>query len=33
YIYQLELRDPKGVKWDLELDATTGEVLKDQRDD
>ena len=32
YIYQLELRDPKGVKWDLELDATTGEVLKDQRD-
>ena len=33
YIYQLELRDPKCVKWDLELDATTGEVLKDQRDD
>ncbi|KUM43165.1 PepSY domain-containing protein [Pseudomonas sp. EpS/L25] len=32
YIYQLELRDPKGVKWDLELDATTGEVLKNERD-
>lgn len=32
YIYQLELRDPQGVKWDLELDATTGEVLKNQRD-
>ncbi|MEH3023879.1 MAG: PepSY domain-containing protein [Pseudomonas oryzihabitans] len=32
YIYQLELRDPKGVKWDLELDASTGEVLKNERD-
>ncbi len=24
YIYQVELRDPQGVKWDLELDAATG---------
>ncbi|WP_313499111.1 PepSY domain-containing protein [Stutzerimonas nitrititolerans] len=33
YVYQLELRDGKGVQWDLELDAKTGEVLKDQQDD
>ena len=33
YVYQLELRDAKGVQWDLELDAKTGEVLKDQQDD
>lgn len=33
YIYQVELRDDKGVQWDLELDAKTGEVLKDQQDD
>ncbi|GGM07758.1 PepSY domain-containing protein [Pseudomonas asuensis] len=33
YIYQVELRDQKGVTWDLELDATTGEVLKDVQDD
>ncbi len=33
YIYQLELRDDKGVQWDLELDAKTGEILKDQQDD
>ncbi|MBG4804531.1 peptidase [Pseudomonas aeruginosa] len=33
YIYQVELRDPQGVKWDLELDAATGAVLKDHQDD
>lgn len=33
YIYQVELRDQKGVTWDLELDAATGEVLKDVQDD
>lgn len=33
YIYQVELRDAQNVQWDLELDAATGEVLKDQRDD
>ena len=33
YVYQLELRDDKGVQWELELDAKTGEVLKDQQDD
>ncbi|KJH80096.1 PepSY domain-containing protein [Stutzerimonas stutzeri] len=33
HIYQLELRDGKGVQWDMELDAKTGEVLKDHQDD
>ncbi|PTU73845.1 PepSY domain-containing protein [Pseudomonas mangrovi] len=33
YIYQLELRDAQGVKWDLEFDAATGEMLRNQQDD
>lgn len=33
YFYDVELRDEKGVQWDLELDAKTGEVLKDHQDD
>lgn len=33
YIYQVELRDAQNVQWDLELDATTGQILKDHRDD
>ncbi len=33
YIYQVELRDAQGVKWDLELDATNGQILKDHQDD
>ena len=32
YIYQVEMRDPQGLNWDLELDAVTGQVLKDQQD-
>ena len=31
--HETELEEEYGLKWDLELDATTGEVLKDQRDD
>lgn len=33
YVYQLELRDAGGVEWDLELDATTGAILRDHQDD
>ncbi|MGC8116793.1 PepSY domain-containing protein [Metapseudomonas otitidis] len=33
YVYQVELRDAKGVQWDLELDATNGQVLKNHQDD
>lgn len=32
YSYQIEMRDPQGVDWDLELDAVTGQVLKDHQD-
>ncbi|WP_202982907.1 PepSY domain-containing protein, partial [Streptococcus mutans] len=32
YIYQVELRDPQGLNWDLELDAVSGTVLKDHQD-
>jgi uncharacterized membrane protein YkoI len=32
YVYQVELRDAKGVEWDVDLDAKTGEVLKDKQD-
>ncbi|AZD30668.1 PepSY domain-containing protein [Pseudomonas chlororaphis] len=31
YIYQIEMRDPQGVEWDLELDAVSGQVLKDHQ--
>lgn len=33
YIYQVEVRDANGQKWDVELDAETGEVLKNKQDD
>ncbi|KQZ83835.1 MULTISPECIES: PepSY domain-containing protein [unclassified Pseudomonas] len=32
YIYQIELRDSQGIDWDLELDAVSGQVLKDHQD-
>ena len=32
YIYQVELLDPQGLNWDLELDAVSGQVLKDHQD-
>lgn len=33
YVYQLEVVDAQGVEWDIELDAATGEILKNHRDD
>ncbi|PKM05516.1 MAG: peptidase [Gammaproteobacteria bacterium HGW-Gammaproteobacteria-6] len=33
YIYKLDIRDAQGQEWDLELDAATGEVVKNERDD
>ncbi|WP_375738116.1 PepSY domain-containing protein [Pseudomonas boanensis] len=33
YIYQVELRDAQSVQWDLELDAISGQILKDHQDD
>jgi uncharacterized membrane protein YkoI len=32
YIYQVQLRDPQGIEWDLEMDAVSGQILKDQQD-
>ncbi|VVM71369.1 PepSY domain-containing protein [Pseudomonas fluorescens] len=32
YLYKIELRDPQGIEWDLELDAVSGQVLKDHQD-
>ncbi|OAI92617.1 PepSY domain-containing protein [Pseudomonas putida] len=32
YIYKVELRDAQNVEWDVDLDAKTGEVLKNERD-
>jgi uncharacterized membrane protein YkoI len=32
YVYQVELRDAKGVEWYVELDAVNGQVLKDHQD-
>ena len=32
YIYQIELRDPQGIEWDLEMDAVSGQILKDHQD-
>lgn len=33
YIYQVELRDDKGQEWEVEMDAATGEILKNRQDD
>ncbi|MDN4546894.1 MULTISPECIES: PepSY domain-containing protein [unclassified Pseudomonas] len=31
--YEVELKDAKGVEWDVDLNAATGEVLKNKKDD
>lgn len=33
YIYQVDVRDENGQKWEVELDAKTAEVVKNQQDD
>lgn len=32
YVYEVELRDPQDVQWDMKLDAVSGEVLQDQQE-
>lgn len=32
YEYEVELKDAKGVEWDVDLNAATGEVLKNKQD-
>ena len=31
-VYELDLRDAKGVKWEVELDAKTGDVISNRKD-
>lgn len=33
YIYQVDLRDKQGQKWEVELDAKTAEILTNKQDD
>lgn len=33
YVYQVEVTDAQGVEWDLELDAATGAILENDKDD
>ncbi|WP_455230882.1 PepSY domain-containing protein [Geopseudomonas aromaticivorans] len=33
YIYQVDLLDAQGVQWDVELDASNAQILKDHQDD
>ncbi|MCK6189292.1 MULTISPECIES: PepSY domain-containing protein [unclassified Pseudomonas] len=32
YVYEVEVRDNNGIEWDVELDALTGQVLKNHQD-
>jgi uncharacterized membrane protein YkoI len=32
YVYQVEIRDEKGVEWDVHVDAKTGKVLSNKQD-
>lgn len=33
YVYQVDLLDTQGLRWELRLDASSGEVLQDRQDD
>lgn len=32
FVYAVELHDSNGMQWEVELDAVTGDVLKNQQD-
>lgn len=32
YVYEVEVLDAQGDEWDLDIDAKTGKILKDERD-
>ena len=32
YVYEVELEDCNGIEWNIELDALTGQVLKNHQD-
>ncbi len=31
-IYEVEVTDAKGIKWEMEIDVATGKILKNKRD-
>lgn len=33
YIYKVDLRDSQGIKWEVDIDAVSGAILKDRQDD
>lgn len=33
YVYNVDILDAQGAEWDLELDASNGEVLQNRQDD
>ena len=33
HVYKVELRDADGQRWDVDVDAATGAVLSDKKDD
>ncbi|CAA0123664.1 Uncharacterised protein [Halioglobus japonicus] len=33
YVYEVELHDADGQEWDVEIDATSGEILQTKQDD
>lgn len=32
YVYEVKMKDANGMKWEVELDATNGQALKDHQD-
>jgi uncharacterized membrane protein YkoI len=32
HVYQVDLRDAQGIEWDVEIDANSGDILKDHQD-
>ena len=32
YLYQVELEDTNGIEWEIELDALTGQILKNHQE-
>jgi uncharacterized membrane protein YkoI len=33
YVYEVEIRDDRGIVWEMEFDAKTGELLRAKQDD
>ncbi|WP_152224094.1 PepSY domain-containing protein [Pseudomonas sp. SCB32] len=33
YLYKVDIKDARGVKWDVALDAVSGVIIKDRQDD